>query len=51
MWAMGGWGDTEGFGVAARTEESRKLFSRNVKHLLDVTGTDGEWIVIESRLR
>ena len=39
--AIGGWGDTNGFSTAARTEESRKLFASNVKAMLDVTGADG----------
>ncbi|KAL6713633.1 hypothetical protein ACLMJK_009098 [Lecanora helva] len=41
MVAVGGWGDTEGFEVAAATEESRKLFAANVKRMIDVTGADG----------
>ncbi|USP75765.1 glycoside hydrolase family 18 protein [Curvularia clavata] len=39
--AVGGWGDTNGFSTAAKTEESRKLFARNVKAMLDATGADG----------
>lgn len=39
--AIGGWGDTDGFSTAAKTEESRKLFARNVKAMLDATGADG----------
>ena len=39
--AIGGWGDTDGFSTAARTEESRKLFASNVKAMLDATGADG----------
>jgi GH18 family chitinase len=40
--AIGGWGDTDGFSTAAKTEESRKLFSKNVKAMLDATGADGK---------
>ncbi|CAN9378149.1 unnamed protein product [Alternaria sp. RS040] len=39
--AIGGWGDTDGFSKAAKTEESRKLFASNVKAMLDATGADG----------
>ncbi|THV46936.1 hypothetical protein BGAL_0348g00170 [Botrytis galanthina] len=42
LWALGGWGDTESFGVAARDETSRKLFAKNIKSLLDITNTDGK---------
>lgn len=41
MVAIGGWGDTEGFEVAARTESSRKLFTRNVGRMVEETGADG----------
>ena len=41
MVAIGGWGDTEGFEVAARTESSRKLFARNVGRMVEETGADG----------
>ena len=41
MVAIGGWGDTDGFEVAARTESSRELFARNVKKMVDETGADG----------
>ena len=40
--AIGGWGDTEGFEIAAATEQSRKQFARNVKRMVDVTGADGK---------
>ncbi|KAL3425591.1 glycosyl hydrolase family 18 [Phlyctema vagabunda] len=43
MVAIGGWGDTEGFALAAATEESRELFARNVKDMVDVTGVDIDW--------
>lgn len=42
MVAIGGWGDTEGFSVAAATNESRKLFAKNVKAMVDFTGADGK---------
>ena len=41
MVAVGGWGDTAGFEVAAATEDARKLFARNVKLMVDTTGADG----------
>lgn len=46
MIAIGGWGDTVGFGVAAATEESRKLFAANIADLLvkfDFDGCDMDW--------
>ncbi len=39
--AIGGWGNTEGFSVAAKTNESRKLFAQNIKAMIDATGADG----------
>jgi GH18 family chitinase len=42
MVAIGGWGDTEGFSKAAATENSRKLFAKNVKVMVDTTGADGK---------
>ncbi|KAL2814105.1 glycoside hydrolase superfamily [Aspergillus granulosus] len=39
--AIGGWGDTDGFSFAARSEESRRLFARNVRDMLEDTGADG----------
>ncbi|EUC38036.1 glycoside hydrolase family 18 protein [Bipolaris zeicola 26-R-13] len=39
--AIGGWGDIDGFSAAAKTEESRKLFAKNVRAMLDTTGADG----------
>ena len=42
MVAIGGWGDTAGFGVAAATETSRKQFARNIKSMVDATGADGK---------
>jgi hypothetical protein len=41
MVAIGGWGDTKGFSKAAETDDSRKLFARNVKAMVDHTGADG----------
>ena len=46
MVAIGGWGDTEGFSVAAASESSRKLFARNIKTMMDATGADGKLIAI-----
>lgn len=45
MVAIGGWGDTEGFEVAARTEGSRRLFARNVARMVEVTGADGKDLI------
>jgi GH18 family chitinase len=39
--AIGGWSNTDGFETAARTQESRKLFAKNVHAMLDATGADG----------
>jgi GH18 family chitinase len=39
--AIGGWGNTDGFEQAARTEDSRRLFANNVKAMIDKTGADG----------
>jgi hypothetical protein len=39
--AIGGWGDTAGFERAAETPETREMFARNVKAMLDATGADG----------
>ena len=41
MVAIGGWGDTQGFSVAAATPEGRQLFAKNVKAMVDFTGADG----------
>ncbi|KUJ20024.1 glycoside hydrolase [Mollisia scopiformis] len=41
MVAIGGWGDTAGFSEAAKSGESRKLFAKNVKDMVDATGADG----------
>ena len=42
MVAIGGWGDQDGFDVAAATDASRKLFAHNVKSMVDATGADGK---------
>lgn len=42
MVAIGGWGDTAGFSIAAATETTRKLFAHNVKVMVDATGADGK---------
>lgn len=42
MVAIGGWGNTEGFEIAAATEATRKLFAHNVKLMVDATGADGK---------
>ncbi|KAI1499013.1 glycoside hydrolase family 18 protein [Biscogniauxia marginata] len=41
MVAIGGWGDTAGFDAAARTDESRSKFARNVAAMVHDTGADG----------
>ena len=41
MVAIGGWGDTEGFSHAAKTDSGRKLFARNIKTMIEATGADG----------
>lgn len=41
MVAIGGWGDTAGFDIAAATDTTRKLFAHNVKVMTDATGADG----------
>ncbi|GAP84408.2 putative chitinase 1 [Rosellinia necatrix] len=41
MVAIGGWGDTSGFDIAARTEESRARFARNVADMVRDTSADG----------
>ena len=42
MVAVGGWGDTAGFEIAAATEDTRKLFAHNVMLMVDATGADGK---------
>lgn len=41
MIAIGGWGDTAGFSEGAATNESRRLFAKNVVALCDKFGFDG----------
>jgi GH18 family chitinase len=41
MVAIGGWGDTQGFDIAARTDGSRRRFARNVAAMVHETGADG----------
>ncbi|KAL2134304.1 hypothetical protein VTI74DRAFT_501 [Chaetomium olivicolor] len=41
MIAIGGWGDTIGFSVAALTDETRKTFALNVANMVAATGADG----------
>lgn len=41
MVAIGGWGDTNGFDIAARTEDSRERFARNIAAMIRDTGADG----------
>lgn len=38
--AIGGWGDTEGFGVGAATEASRKIYADNVAATVSALGYD-----------
>lgn len=42
MVAVGGWGDTAGFEIAAATEKSRKVFAHNVRLMVEETGADGK---------
>jgi GH18 family chitinase len=39
--AIGGWGDEEGFEMAARTKERQELWARNVARMVTETGADG----------
>lgn len=41
--AIGGWGNTDGFSEGAKTEQSRQLFARNIKSMLEATGADGSY--------
>jgi GH18 family chitinase len=41
MIAIGGWGDT-GFSKASTTVNTRRLFAKNVKAMVDATGADGK---------
>ena len=40
--AIGGWGETQGFSVAAATVVSRRLFAKNILAMIDSTGADGK---------
>lgn len=41
--AIGGWGDTEGFEVAAKTEGSRGRWAKGVAKMVEKLGADGEF--------
>lgn len=41
MIAIGGWGDTVGFGEASRTEAGISKFAQDVQTMLQNTGADG----------
>ncbi|KIW96253.1 uncharacterized protein Z519_03321 [Cladophialophora bantiana CBS 173.52] len=41
MVAIGGWGDTASFSIAAASQESRMRFAYNVRKMVDQTGADG----------
>ncbi|KAF2786884.1 glycoside hydrolase family 18 protein [Melanomma pulvis-pyrius CBS 109.77] len=41
MAAIGGWGNTDGFSKAAKSDKSRALFARNVRAMIEQTGADG----------
>lgn len=47
MIAIGGWGDTESFSNAAKTEETRALFAKNVARMVHETGADGEFSILD----
>ena len=47
MVAIGGWGDTQGFSVGAKTESSREIFAQNVKAMVEETGADGRFINLD----
>jgi GH18 family chitinase len=47
MIAIGGWGDTAGFELGMRTEQSRYTFAKNVAAMLVHTGADGVDIDLE----
>jgi GH18 family chitinase len=46
MVAIGGWGDTEGFSDAAKSEEGRRVFARNVQAMVEFTGADGKLLMV-----
>jgi GH18 family chitinase len=39
--AIGGWGDDEGFEIAARSKERQELWASNVARMVTDTGADG----------
>jgi hypothetical protein len=39
--ALGGWGDTAGFEVAAKDDGSRRLWAKNVAVMVEDVGADG----------
>jgi glycosyl hydrolase family 18 (putative chitinase) len=39
--ALGGWGDTSGFEVAAKDDESRSAWAKNVAVMVEDVGADG----------
>ncbi|KAK7424001.1 hypothetical protein QQZ08_008825 [Neonectria magnoliae] len=41
MVAIGGWGDNEGFGVAAKTKTLRRRWAKQVAAMIEVVGADG----------
>ncbi|KAI1800333.1 glycoside hydrolase family 18 protein [Daldinia bambusicola] len=41
MVAIGGWGDSAGFDIGARTDKSRQRFAHNVAAMVHDTGADG----------
>lgn len=41
MVALGGWGDTEGFGKGAESDESRERYAKNVAAVIEDGGFDG----------
>ncbi len=49
MAAIGGWGNTDGFSKAAKSDESRALFARNVRAMIEQTGADGEYTHLTQR--
>lgn len=46
--ALGGWGDTDGFGAGAKTETSRKQYAQNIAIMSQKLGLDfiGECVCI-----
>lgn len=50
MVAIGGWGNTAGFEIAAATDITRKLFAHNVNLMVDATGADGRPNVVNPEI-